>query len=173
MPRARHLRIMRRRNGGAGPFVLAAALLGCSGSPDADRNAVAVLEEPVAGSTWELVMFEGSMVPAARPPAATLSFCRDGSVGGTAACNQGGSPLMWQERRFALPSGPNTAPFPVFTVMRCRDDQSSALGHRFWQRMMRARTWTRDGHRLTIGFADGSSAVLRLSAPSLTNAAAD
>lgn len=137
---------------------------GCSDNRAKDTGTKPV-DETIAKTNWELVALDGAQVPTTKPAAATISFGRDGSIGGTAACNEGGSPMRWHQGRFAISPNVNTVPLPIFTAMRCLDDASSELGNRFWNRMMTAQTWVRDGRTLKIGFKDGRTASLRLLPP--------
>ncbi|WP_165362081.1 META domain-containing protein [Qipengyuania thermophila] len=139
-------------------------LAGCSGNRAKETSAKPV-DETIAETNWELVALDGAQVPATKPAAAIIAFGPDGSIGGTAACNEGGSPMRWHQGRFAISSNVNTVPLPIFTVMRCLDDASSEIGNRFWNRMMTAQTWVRDGRTLKIVFKDARTASLRLLPP--------
>jgi heat shock protein HslJ len=130
-------------------------LSGCSPrTPSSPPTGIA----DIGDSTWTLLEFDGSSVSQTSPRSATVTFRRDGSISGTAACNEGGSPVRWTIGKFTQLSGPGTSPLPIFTAMRCLDDASSEIGNRFWTKMMKARAWARDGDTLEIAFDDGSYA---------------
>jgi hypothetical protein len=110
----------------------------------------------VSGTTWELVQIGAELAPAGRSPAAILVMGEDGSLGGSLACNDGGLRRRWtaeggfdgRDRGFEQ------------TAVGC-NDAAEAFGRRFWNGMMTATAWRRDGNRLYIVFADGSEAALR------------
>ncbi len=49
----------------------------------------------IAGTVWELVRIGDDRPPAGRSPAATLIFGRNGGLGGTLSCNDGGIRAIW------------------------------------------------------------------------------
>jgi heat shock protein HslJ len=105
---------------------------------------------------WELLRMGSEAAPQGRSPAAVLTFGRDGSLGGTLACNDGGIETRWTE------AGGFTAGRPGFTqtAIGCAD-AAEAFGRRFWEAMPTARSWRREGARLLVTFADGTEAELR------------
>lgn len=105
---------------------------------------------------WELMRIGSDAAPQGRSPAAVLAFGRDGRLGGTLGCNDGGIETRWTE------GGGFTAGPPGFmqTAIGCTD-AAEAFGRRFWNAMPTARSWRRDGARLFVTFADGSEAELR------------
>ncbi|MGZ8282743.1 MAG: META domain-containing protein [Allosphingosinicella sp.] len=111
----------------------------------------------IAGTVWELVRLGAEAAPAARSPAATLTFAPDGRLGGTLACNDGGLATKWTPgggfvRR---PDG------FVSTQMGCGEPAAEAFGARFWQGLAGARSWRREGERLMVTLADRTEAELR------------
>jgi heat shock protein HslJ len=116
------------------------------------------LSEDMAGTIWEVLSVGGVPAPVGRAPAATLIFGNEGALGGTLACNDGGIRTVWtasggfqasRDRGFES------------TAVGCNDPAAEAFGGRFWHSLVTARSWRRDGERLTIVFADGTEARLR------------
>ena len=105
---------------------------------------------------WELLRIGSEAAPQGRSPAAVLTFGRNGRLGGTLGCNDGGIETRWTE------AGGFTAGEPGFmqTAIGCMD-AAEAFGRRFWNAMPTARSWRRDGARLFITLADGGEAELR------------
>jgi hypothetical protein len=146
---------------GCSTLIALSLLAGCS--PDAAKDpARAFARSDIADTSWTVIEFDGLAIPRADPPAATISFERDGSISGTAGCNTGGSPTKWRDRTFFRLPEPTAVPSLPFTLRGCLDGRSSELGSRFWQRMLQATTWTDDGQHLRIKFVDGSQALLEL-----------
>jgi heat shock protein HslJ len=109
-----------------------------------------------AGTVWELVRLGGAAAPAGRSPPATLIFSPGGALGGTLACNDGGIRTTWTEGGFVAHGGGFES-----TAMGCNDPRVEEFGRRFWNGLVAARAWRRDGDRLVIILADGSEAELR------------
>ena len=105
---------------------------------------------------WELMRIGSEAAPQGRSPAAVLAFARDGGLGGTLACNDGGIETRWTAEG-GFTRGP---PGFMQTAIGCMD-AAEAFGRRFWNAMPTARAWRRDGARLYITFADGTEAELR------------
>ena len=115
------------------------------------------LPSQIAGTVWELVGIGGDPAPSGRSPSATLIFGRNGSLGGTLSCNDGGIRATWTASG-GFVAGPDGF---ESTAMGCNDPAGEAFGRRFWHGLSTARSWRRDGDRLRITFADGSQAELR------------
>ena len=113
--------------------------------------------EEIAGTTWELVRIGLDEAPRARSPAATLLFAANGALGGTLACNDGGVETSWDSGGFVTRGGGFTQ-----TAMGCNQPVAEAFGARFWNGMVDARTWRREGERLFVTLGDGREAELRL-----------
>ncbi len=115
------------------------------------------LPAAIGDTYWELMRIGDEAAPQGRSPAAVLTFGRDGGLGGTLACNDGGIRRRWTE------SGGFAGRAVGFeqTAMGCNDPAGEAVGMRFWGGMMTATAWRRDGARLFITFADGTQAELR------------
>ena len=111
----------------------------------------------MAGTVWELVRIGDEPAPAGRSPAATLIFGRDGGLGGTLSCNDGGIRTMWTGGGGFVVVGSGFEQ----TAMGCNDPAGEAFGRRFWGGLETARAWRRDRDRLFITFADGTEAELR------------
>jgi hypothetical protein len=111
----------------------------------------------IAGTVWELMRIGSDTAPETRSPAATLLFGADGSLGGTLNCNDGGIDSHWTgDGGFAVRGGGGF----MQTAIGCFD-AGEAFGRRFWNAMLTAEAWRRDGERLFVTFADGSEAELR------------
>jgi hypothetical protein len=121
-------------------------------------NGRGTLPERMDGTVWQLVRIGAEWAPEGRSPPATLIFGRDGGVGGTLACNDGGL----RHRRWT-PSGDFTGYDEGFeqTAMGCPDPMVDGFGRRFWSGMMTAHGWRREHARLYVTFADGTEAELR------------
>lgn len=139
-------------------FLSLAPLAGCvdASMPRPVPTPATVIES----TTWTLRELDGRQAPRGRSPAATVTFVRGGAVAGTSACNDvGGDGIGWR------PDGGFThrpdQPM-ISTLVGCRDQAGVAFGGTFWSKMEQARSWTRDGFRLFITFADGSRAGLTL-----------
>lgn len=146
---------------GCSTLMALSLLAGCS--PDvAKEPARDFVRSDIADTSWTVIELDGLAFPRADPPAATISFSQDGSIYGTAGCNTGGSPTKWRDRAFFRLPEPTAVPPLPFTLRGCLDGRASELGSRFWQRMLQATTWTYDGPRLRINFANGSQALLEL-----------
>lgn len=117
-----------------------------------------IIPGSIGGTTWTLRELDRQRAPGGGSSAATLTFASDGSIGGTSACNDVGGGLRWRPGHFEqiIDAG------SIMTLVGCPDQQSVEFGGRFWGRMTQARTWTRDGARLWVTFADGSRAGLAL-----------
>ena len=113
--------------------------------------------EEMAGTIWQLLRIEGDGAPRSRSPAATLLFGINGEVGGTLACNDGGVQTTWDSGGFVTRGGGFTQ-----TAMGCNQPAAEAFGTRFWNGMVDARAWRREGDRLVVTLGDGSEAELRL-----------
>ena len=120
-------------------------------------NGPGTLPDAMAGTVWRLVRIGAEDAPQGRSPPATLIFGRDGSVGGTLACNDGGLRRRWTE------SGGFTGMADGFeqTAMGCNEPRVEGFGGRFWTGMMTATAWHREGARVYVTFADGREAELR------------
>ena len=110
----------------------------------------------IAGTTWELVRIGDDPAPVGRSPAATLALGLEGSVGGTLGCNDGGLETTWT----ASGGFAGRANGFMQTAIGC-SEPAEAFGRQFWNAMMTARAWRRDGEQLFITFADGTEAELR------------
>ena len=115
----------------------------------------------IGGTYWELMRIGSEAAPEGRSPPAILFLGRDGSRGGTLACNDGGIRTRWTQ------AGEFVAGPPGFeqTAMGCNDPAVEAFGTRFWQGLMTARSWRRQASRLRIIFTDGTEAELRFLLP--------
>lgn len=111
----------------------------------------------MAGTVWELVRIGDDPAPAGRSPAVTLIFGRDGGLGGTLSCNDGGVRTMWTGGGGFVAVGSGFEQ----TAMGCNDPAGEAFGRRFWGGLETARAWRRERERLFITFADGTEAELR------------
>lgn len=122
-----------------------------------------------AGAVWELVRIGNVQAPNSRSPAATLTLGRDGSLGGSLNCNNGGL-----ERRRWLPNGRFSGRSGHFvqTAMGCFD-AGETFGRRFWTAMETAQSWRREGERLFIRFANGNEAELHYLIPASSSQQAD
>lgn len=121
---------------------------GCGGPrPEVDR---------IAGSWWELLRIGADRASAGRAPN-ILHFGRNGGVGGTLSCNDGGIRSTWTDGGGFAPGAPGFEQ----TAVGCNDPAGEAFGRRFWGGMETARRWRREGDRLYITFADGTEAELR------------
>jgi heat shock protein HslJ len=110
----------------------------------------------IAGTVWELVRIGSDATPDTRSPAATLAFGREGSLGGTLNCNDGGIRSSWTRDGGFVARGEGFEQ----TAIGCFD-AGEAFGRRFWNAMTTARAWRREGERLFVTFADGTEAELR------------
>ena len=121
-------------------------------------NGRGTLPDGMAGTVWQLVRIGAERAPEGRSPPAILIFGRDGSVGGTLACNDGGL----RHRRWTS-KGEFTGFDEGFeqTAMGCPDSRVVGFGDRFWSGMMTATRWRREHARLYVMFADGTEAELR------------
>jgi heat shock protein HslJ len=122
---------------------------GCGGAHSAPSG--------MAGTVWELVRIGDDPAPAGRSPAVTLIFGRDGGLGGTLSCNDGGLRTMWTGGGGFVAVGSGFEQ----TAMGCNDPAGEAFGMRFWGGLESARAWRRERERLFITFADGTEAELR------------
>ncbi len=122
---------------------------GCGGVP--------AVPTEMAGTVWELVRIGDELAPAGRSSAATLIFGRDGGLGGTLSCNDGGIRTLWTGGGGFVSVGSGFEQ----TAMGCNDPTGEAFGMRFWGGLATARAWRRDGERLFITFADDTEAELR------------
>lgn len=143
------------RAGYAAAAAAIAALSACA-LHEAPSPPQQVVSSAIGGTTWMLRELDGQRVPGGQFPAATLTFAKDGTLGGTSACNRAGSGLRWDPGRIMRVEGAPT----IMTVAGCPDQQTMEFGGRFWGRMEQAGTWIRDGATLWITFADGSRARL-------------
>ena len=111
----------------------------------------------IAGTWWELMRIGDAQAPAEHAPAVILHFGRNGGLGGTLSCNDGGIRTTWTgDGGFRRgPSGFEQ------TAVGCNDPAGDAFGRRFWSALETAQAWRRDGDRAYITFADGSQAELR------------
>ena len=121
---------------------------GCGGPRQPPRG--------ILGTRWELVRIGEEGAPSSRSPAATLQVGEDGALGGTLACNNGGIRTVMTGTGFV----PHGGGFEQ-TAMACNQPEAEAFGMRFWNGLIAARAWRRDGERLFITLADGSEAELR------------
>lgn len=115
-----------------------------------------VLRE-IGDTWWELLRIGHDAAPSGRAPAAILHLGRNGSLGGTLSCNDGGVRTMWTGGGGFLPVGTGFES----TAVGCSDPAGEAFGRRFWGGMETARSWRREGDRLFVTFTDGTEAELR------------
>lgn len=112
------------------------------------------------GTRWEVTRLGDRQAPKrSRLPAATLFMGRDGTVGGSWDCNNGGSAnARWsREGSFSGLGGPI-----IFTAMGCAEQDRTNFAASFWRFMASANRWKRSGKVLEIYAADGTHARLRL-----------
>lgn len=109
----------------------------------------------LAGTTWQLEMFDGRPAPTGRVVAVTLTFRRDGRIEGTSGCNDIGSTIRWRQGLFRT----GGAKISAMTLVPCEDEAADQTGAIFWEKFRSARSWKRTNDRLQIKFADGSEAA--------------
>jgi heat shock protein HslJ len=120
-----------------------------------------VVDAPV--TVWTLLRLGNVAVPPAKPVAATLVLGKHHAVGGTVACNSvAGSRITWVSSRSGRQGRflQHLGEYMPSTVMLCGDAVTTSIGGTFWQKMRSARSWSATPDRLTVRFADGSTAVL-------------
>ena len=115
-------------------------------------------DTPIAGSNWELLQFGQAPAPENNRPAATVQFDKNGRIGGTVSCNDGGVAMTWNE------NGTFTAESMevIQTEILCESEDVMLFASKFWENMPTAKSWVRDGDSMTITFTSGQQARLRL-----------
>ncbi|MBI0476721.1 META domain-containing protein [Sphingomonas sp. MA1305] len=116
-----------------------------------------------ATTRWMLSEIDGRPVATGRFDAAHLVFGPDRQIGGSAGCSSfGGNRIRWSTDRTGtrgtLTVDPKGSMF--WTTIRCDDSPADRDGTLFWDKMRRPRSWAASAGRLTITFADGSTARL-------------
>ena len=103
----------------------------------------------LTNTQWLVLKANAVAAPTGTGPVTTLLFGKDGGIGGTIACNDGGPlGLKWAEDGSFTRKGDEQG--VIQTAMGCNDAEAVRFGETVFNFLGHATAWSRDGTRLTI-----------------------
>ena len=130
------------------------ALTGCAGPISRPKSGT---PEALPGTIWRIVRVGEKRVPADALPVSVIAFGPDGTLAGTAACNDVTTNLVIRDGKLA-PRPEEAANFEI-TEAECEDPDAAAFGELVYDGLPKADHVHVDGSRLIVALNTGRDIV--------------